>query len=222
MRVATAGARYASSGRSSRKQGRALYRRPRFGLFVPKRAPTTGSAGSPLGRARDLARRLTIPPWPFYHPRALSPKQSGQMVVAEPHDAEGGDGALNSERATTSSQYGAAEGAHARPAQSRAWAFGTVVLMCALVGTAHWAQGVRQTPRELMARGRETYAGQSLHSKIPPPDDYSRKKMSFVKGESHMMNVSLASGFSFSGLCATCAVCKIIHSRSAGCKVPAR
>jgi hypothetical protein len=147
-------------------------------------------------------------------------------VVPEPHDVEGGEPVLNAERATTSSQYGAAGGEHARPAQSRAWAFGTVVLMCVLVGTAHWAQNAGQTPRELMDRGRKTFAGQSLQSKIPPPDEYSRKKMSFVKGESHMMNVSLASVIEdqLQSLrivrCMRCSQdCSPLPS---GCKLPAR
>ena len=111
-----------------------------------------------------------------------------QMAVQDPQDVEGG-GAHNAGRAA-SIQYGAAEGAHIRPAQSRAWAtFGAVALMCALVGTARWAQETPE-PGELAARGRRIFTGHSLESIFSPPDSYSMKKMSFVKGESHMMNVS--------------------------------
>lgn len=133
---------------------------------------------------------------PIPLPRSLVRIWHVQMAVPEPQDVEGG-GAHNAGRAM-SIHYGAAEGAHIRPPPTRAWTtFGAVALMCALISTARWTQ-TTQGPRELTARGRKTLAGHSLESIFPPPDQYSVKKMSFVKGESHMMNVSRAD------LCSTC------------------
>ena len=73
------------------------------------------------------------------------------------HDPEGGE---RGEQAVgmAASQYGAAErGAHTRPAQSRAWALGAVVMTCALVATAHMTQHPTAAA-ELVARGRKALA----------------------------------------------------------------
>ena len=104
---------------------------------------------------------------------------------ASAHDPEGGE---RGEQAAgmAASQYGAAErGAHTRPAQSRAWALGAVVLTCALVAAAHMTQHPTAAA-ELVARGRKVLAGQAL--KMEPLDDYVVKKSSFTKGEAHMIN----------------------------------
>jgi hypothetical protein len=87
----------------------------------------------------------------------------------------------------TSRQYGANEQRGlGKPTSSRAWALGIIVLACALVGGAQLTRpGVVS---ELMAKGHAAVAGPTSPSAIAPLDTYSAKKMSYVKGETHMMN----------------------------------
>ena len=111
--------------------------------------------------------------------------------AASAHDPESGQrGGEPAVGAAAASQYGAAErGGHARPGNQRAWALGAVVLSCALVAAAHLTQHPAAAD-ELVARGRKFLAGHALALGVhfDPPDMYVVKKMSFTKGEAHMIN----------------------------------
>lgn len=102
------------------------------------------------------------------------------------HDEENGEGVQGD---SAGSSYGAAQRGRrqARPAQSRAWALGAVMLTCAVVGTLQWAENPGAFATEMMQRGHKIFLGYSL-VKFDPPDAYAEKKMSYVKGEKHMMD----------------------------------
>jgi hypothetical protein len=70
------------------------------------------------------------------------------------------------------------------------------MLACVLVASAQWAQHTTGGASELMERGRKMLAGQTLSGVDPyappklyaEPDMYAVQKMSYSKGESHMIN----------------------------------